>query len=200
MPFFRSGSGGTPGRIFNLSGKRSGTACRSGTDRAGHTDAIYNRTRAIPSAASHARTGTRPTAARHTEPESIRQPETTPQPETIQQPKTIHQPEAARQPQTSYQKVEIQDIRKLPKSNWNLCNNRFLLHGFFNYHYLMLKTLEMNGEKQQFLGIPGIYEQPERMMAMLFGFPEFEAAAAVSSDSKDMTGVFGYWMCPLNQD
>lgn len=71
---------------------------------------------------------------------------------------------------------------------------------FFNYHYLMLKTLEMNGEKQQFLGIPGIYEQPERMMAMLFGFPEFEAAAAVSSDSKDMTGVFGYWMCPLNQD
>ena len=134
------------------------------------------------------------------EPEPIRQPETTPQPETIQQPKTIPQPEAARQPQTSYQKVEIQDIRKLPKSNWNLCNNRFLLHGFFNYHYLMLKTLEMNGEKRQFLGIPGIYEQPERMMAMLFGFPEFEAAAAVSSDSKDMTGVFGYWMCPLNQD
>jgi hypothetical protein len=120
--------------------------------------------------------------------------------ETVQQPKTIPQPEAARQPQTSYQKVEIQDIRKLPKSNWNLCNNRFLLHGFFNYHYLMLKTLEMNGEKRQFLGIPGIYEQPERMMAMLFGFPEFEAAAAVSSDSKDMTGVFGYWMCPLNQD
>lgn len=134
------------------------------------------------------------------EPEPIRQPETTPQPETIQQPKTMPQPEAVRQPQVSYQKVEIQDIRKLPKSNWNLCNNRFLLHGFFNYHYLMLKTLEMNGEKQQFLGVPGIYEQPERMMAMLFGFPEFEAAAAVSSDSKDMTGVFGYWMCPLNQD
>lgn len=134
------------------------------------------------------------------EPEPVRQPETTPQPETIQQPKTMPQPEAVRQPQVSYQKVEIQDIRKLPKSNWNLCNNRFLLHGFFNYHYLMLKTLEMNGEKQQFLGVPGIYEQPERMMAMLFGFPEFEAAAAVSSDSKDMTGVFGYWMCPLNQD
>lgn len=200
MPFFRSGSGGTPGRIFNLSGKRSGTACRSGTDRAGHTDAIYNRTRAIPSAASHARTGTRPTAARHTRtgihPAARNYSSTGNDPTAENNP----QPEAARQPQTSYQKVEIQDIRKLPKSNWNLCNNRFLLHGFFNYHYLMLKTLEMNGEKQQFLGIPGIYEQPERMMAMLFGFPEFEAAAAVSSDSKDMTGVFGYWMCPLNQD
>ena len=54
------------GEFLIFSGKRSGTACRSGTDRAGHTDAIYNRTRAIPSAASHARTGTRPTAARHT--------------------------------------------------------------------------------------------------------------------------------------
>ena len=116
------------------------------------------------------------------EPESIRQPETTPQPETIQQPKTIPQPEAARQPQTSYQKVEIQDIRKLPKSNWNLCNNRFLLHGFFNYHYLMLKTLEMNGEKRQFLGIPGIYEQPERMMAMLFGFPRNSSVESCNTD------------------
>lgn len=200
MPFFHSGSGGTPGRIFNLSEKRSGTACRSGTDRAGHTDAIYNRTRAIPSAASHARTGTRPTVTSHartgTHPAARNYSSTGNDPTAENNPSTRSSP----QPQASYQKVEIQDIRKLPKSNWNLCNNRFLLHGFFNYHYLMLKTLEMNGEKQQFLGIPGIYEQPERMMAMLFGFPEFEAAAAVSSDSKDMTGVFGYWMCPLNQD
>ena len=62
MPFFHSGSGGTPGRIFNLSEKRSGTACRSGTDRAGHTDAIYNRTRAIPSARNYSSTGNDPTA------------------------------------------------------------------------------------------------------------------------------------------
>ena len=135
-----------------------------------------------------------------TEPERFRQPQAMPEPVPVRQSQAMPEPEPIRQPQASYQKVELQDIRKLPKSNWNLCNNRFLLHGFFNYHYLMLKTLEMNGEKQQFLGIPGIYEQPERMMAMLFGFPEFEAAAAVSSDSKDMTGVFGYWMCPLNQD
>ena len=112
--------------------------------------------------------------------------------ESIQQ---AAQQEPAPQSKISYQKIEIPDIRKLPKSNWNLCNNRFLLHGFFNYHYLMLKTLEIDGEKQQFLGVPGIYEQPERMMAMLFGFPEFEAA---STAPEDMTGVFGYWICPLN--
>ena len=53
------------GEFLIFQKKRSGTACRSGTDRAGHTDAIYNRTRAIPSAASHARTGTRPTVTSH---------------------------------------------------------------------------------------------------------------------------------------
>ena len=101
-------------------------------------------------------------------------------------------------PEVSYKKIEITDIRRLPKKNWNLCNNRFLIHGFFNYHYLMLKTIERNGEKSMFLGVPGIYEQPERMMALLFGFPEFDAAAASSpSQSQDMSGVFGYWMCPL---
>ncbi len=129
------------------------------------------------------------------EPEPIRQPEAMPEPEPIRRAETTQKTEPDRQPEISYQKIEIPDIRKLPKRNWNLCNNRFLLHGFFNYHYLMLKTLEMNGEKQQFLGVPGIYEQPERMMAMLFGFPEFEAA---SPAPEDMTGVFGYWMCPLN--
>lgn len=101
-------------------------------------------------------------------------------------------------PEISYEKIEITDIRRLPKKNWNLCNNRFLIHGFFNYHYLMLKTIEMNGEKHLFLGVPGIYEQPERMMALLFGFPEFDAAAAtVHSQSQDLSGVFGYWMCPI---
>lgn len=129
------------------------------------------------------------------EPEPVQQPQAMSEPESVRQPQAMSEPESVRQPQVSYQKVEIQDIRKLSKNNWNLSNNRFLLHGFFNYHYLMLKTLEMNGKKQQFLGVPGIYEQPERMMAMLFGFPEFEAASA---ESKDMTGVFGYWMCPLN--
>lgn len=128
------------------------------------------------------------------------------------------------QPVVSYKKIEITDIRRLPKSNWNLCGNRFLIHGFFNYRYLILKTVEQDKEKKQYLGVPGIYEQPERMMALLFGFPEFEAAERQSmnaakqatssaeqtmnpagqatgqtmSSPKNMIGIFGYWMCPLN--
>jgi hypothetical protein len=70
-------------------------------------------------------------------------------------------------------RIDISDIRKLPKKNWYLCNNSFLIHGFFNYRYLVLVELEGNGGKKTYLGVPGIYEKPERMMAMLFGFPDF---------------------------
>ena len=102
----------------------------------------------------------------------------------------------------TYKKIEIIDIRKLPKQNWNLCGNSFLIHGFFNYHYLILKTVEDPEKKQQFLGVPGIYEQPERMMALIFGFPEFEPEPSEepgckTSNSGDHTGTFGYWMCEL---
>lgn len=100
----------------------------------------------------------------------------------------------------SYQRIEITDIRNLPRRNWHLCNNSFLVHGFFNYHYLIMKTIENDEETQQFIGVPGIYEQPERMMAMLFGFPEFEAAAEdVSGNphSQNANGTFGYWMCQV---
>lgn len=130
MPFFHSGSGGTPGRIFNLSEKRSGTAAA----QAQTEPVIQTQSTTEPERFRQPQAMPEPVPVRQSqampEPEPIRQPETTPQPETIQQPKTIPQPEAVRQPQASYQKVEIQDIRKLPKSNWNLCNNRFLLHGF----------------------------------------------------------------------
>lgn len=91
------------------------------------------------------------------------------------------------QPVVFYKKIEITDIRRLPKSNWNLCSNRFLIHGFFNYRYLMLKTVEQDKEKKLYLGVPGIYEQPERMMALLFGFPEFEAAKRQTMNKAEQT-------------
>jgi hypothetical protein len=70
-------------------------------------------------------------------------------------------------------RIDISDIRRLPKKNWYLCNNSFLIHGFFNYRYLVLVEMEENGGRKMYLGVPGVYEKPERMMAMLFGFPDF---------------------------
>ena len=100
-------------------------------------------------------------------------------------------------------RIEITGIRDLPRANWYLCNNSFLVHGFFNYHYLLLKTVETGDKKRLFLGVPGIYEQPERMMALIFGFSEFEPETSEkngckTSSSGDRTGTFGYWMCELS--
>lgn len=116
-------------------------------------------------------------------------------------------PQAA-EPTVHYKRISIADIRQsLPKSNWYLCSNSFLIHGFFNYRYLMLKTLEQNGQKKCYLGVPGVYERPERTMAFMFGFPSFEPARAGEESSPSSgadvqavspeSGVFGYWMLQL---
>lgn len=67
-------------------------------------------------------------------------------------------------------KIELCDLRELPKKYWYLGNNSFLLHGFFNYHHLLF------GKKQDgrwFIGVPGVYERQERIMASFFGFTEY---------------------------
>ena len=71
--------------------------------------------------------------------------------------------------------LELKDLRSLPKKYWYLGNNSFLLHGFFNYRYLVLGR---TAEERWFLGVPGISETGERVMAAIFGFPEFFAAGS----------------------
>lgn len=92
-------------------------------------------------------------------------------------------------------RFELKDIRLLPRQHWYLGNNSFLLHGFFNYRYLILGCREISGKKRWFIGIPGVYQNPERVMATLFGFPEFrnEKSAPIN------TGEFGYWYRYLNE-
>lgn len=98
-------------------------------------------------------------------------------------------------PKVTYEKIGLIDIRRLPKKCWYLSNNSFLIHGYFNYQHLILKTVVESGEKKQYIGVPGIYEVPEKMMAMLFGFPEFESEETREPESEEQ--VFGYWLCPL---
>ena len=69
--------------------------------------------------------------------------------------------------------IELRDLRELPQSYWSLGNNSFLMHGFFVYSYLLLgKKIEAEQETL-FLGVPGIYDNKERLVASLFGFEEF---------------------------
>ena len=74
----------------------------------------------------------------------------------------------------SYQKITVSDIRNLPSPNWYLCNNNFLLHGFFNYEYLIIKKERIHDKEKFYLGVPGVFEKQEKAMAMMFGFPYFE--------------------------
>lgn len=79
-------------------------------------------------------------------------------------------------------KIELKDIRELPRRYWYLGNNSFLLHGFFNYRYLVVGNI---GEERWFIGVPGIYQNQERVMAAIFGFPEFLL--------EPIENRFGYW-------
>ena len=123
----------------------------------------------------------------------------------------------------NYKRIAITDIRSLPSRNWHLCSNSFLVHGFFCYHYLVLKTVNAPDGTQIYLGVPGIYASQERMMALLFGFNDFEVdtdhitQADCSPTEKAQTdsnhdpslsdaaadtlqpseGTFGYWLCQL---
>lgn len=66
--------------------------------------------------------------------------------------------------------IELSELRELPKQYWYLGNNSFLLHGFFNYHHILFGRMN---DGTWFVGVPGVYERQERVMASVFGFPGF---------------------------
>lgn len=85
-------------------------------------------------------------------------------------------------------KLQLQDFKVLPKQYHYLANNRFLLHGYYNYQMLLFGYME--GEARQwFLGIPGVFSNQEQLLAGIFGFPEFRTKQV----TRQKTGEFGYW-------
>lgn len=86
-------------------------------------------------------------------------------------------------------RMELKDLRLLPKRYWYLGNNSFLLHGFFNYRYLLLGSMKKGEKKEWFLGVPGVFQSQEKVMAAIFGFPEYKSEKI----SVQKTGSFGYW-------
>ncbi|HIT89424.1 MAG TPA: hypothetical protein IAC41_03265 [Candidatus Merdenecus merdavium] len=85
--------------------------------------------------------------------------------------------------------IEPKDLVHLQKEEWVLGNNSFLLHGYFSYRYLIMGRTMVDEKSKIILGIPGVYQQQERVMANMFGFPYFKPA----SNQELKPGVFGYW-------
>ena len=118
-------------------------------------------------------------------------PVSTPKPEPGCQ-KEIHS-QNVDDSQDKIRRIDISELRTLPAKNWYIVNNSFLTHGYANYKHLVIKT---DTDGRQYLGVPGVSEPQERMLAGIFGFTEFEPAAPANAADVD-SGVFGYWFCPL---
>ncbi|MDO4312608.1 MAG: DUF6128 domain-containing protein [Eubacteriales bacterium] len=98
-----------------------------------------------------------------------------------------------------YKKIRRQDIAMLPRCEWRLANNSFLLHGYYNYHHLVL----IEDGDELWLGVPGIYHQREARAAEAFGFSRFvdnnDGAVELEADEKETTDNFGYWCRRVRQ-
>ena len=86
-------------------------------------------------------------------------------------------------------RMTLEDMKHLPQEWDFLKSNHFLLHGYYEYHHLMLgKLCGRNGERFV-LGVPGEYGAREQYMAENFGFQDFSPL----EQGKRRRGSFGYW-------
>lgn len=90
-------------------------------------------------------------------------------------------------------KIQRKDMVCLPRCEWRHANNSFLIHGYYNYHHLIL-TVRDDRLK---LGVPGVYHPQEEKAAESFGFPEFipaeEQDLKLTDEEKNDREKFGYW-------
>ena len=94
-----------------------------------------------------------------------------------------------------YISIQPKDFVIMTGDFQHLANNSFLLHGFYNYRHIVLGKEwreEKEGEEAGedfYLGVPGVYYEREKMVALMFGFEAFEC-----SGGKAEPGKFGYYL------
>ena len=85
-----------------------------------------------------------------------------------------------------YVKLEPKDFVIMQGKYQHLVNNSFLLHGFYNYRYLILGKEQ---GKEYYLGVPGVFYEREKMVALMFGFEAFDCEGG-----NTRPGGFGYYL------
>ena len=92
-----------------------------------------------------------------------------------------------------YEKIQRQELSRLPRKEWRIANNSFLLHGFYNYHHLLY--IEEDGNV--LIGVPGIFHEKEQEAARAFGFTDFRRLTndeiKLEENEKNTIEDFGYW-------
>jgi len=86
-------------------------------------------------------------------------------------------------------KVGLEDFVILSESCYKLAQNSFLLHGYYNYGYLVLYRSK---DENYYIGTPGVFYEKEKEVAILYDFTHFECK---NDEAKE--GTFGYYMIPV---
>lgn len=86
-----------------------------------------------------------------------------------------------------YISIQPKDFVIMTGDYQHLANNSFLLHGFYNYRHIILG--KEGSSNSFFLGVPGVYYEREKMVAVMFGFEAFEC-----NGGKAEAGKNGYYL------
>lgn len=85
--------------------------------------------------------------------------------------------------------LSLKDLPDLGKYSLYIGANQFLTHGCQTYQHLLLGRFSDGNPDEYVLGVPGVYDEKERFLAGMFGFPNFKPARSKTI----RPGQFGYW-------
>lgn len=87
--------------------------------------------------------------------------------------------------------LTLKDLPDLRKHSWFLGSNQFLAHSCQVYQHFFLGIFQDDTGKDSgyVMGVPGTYDEKERFLAGMFGFPNFKP----SGGQAIRPGQFGYW-------
>lgn len=100
--------------------------------------------------------------------------------------RSCHKVESCRELGEVY-RINKGEFAVLPDAIKHILQNSFLVHGLMNYGYLLLFRMDEK-MKQLGVGVPGVYYEKEKLVAEMFGFPQFWC------DGKSNNGKFGYYL------
>lgn len=86
----------------------------------------------------------------------------------------------------------LSDFVLLHSKSYKLVYNSFLLHGYYNYHHLILMRAGKRNYVRYYVGVPGNLYEREKKTAVMFGFEGFECAKEPAEE-----GDFGYYLIPV---